>query len=356
MLRLERQFPGADLPNRLSVLLDRQQQLAIQITDEIELVKLHDTMLSLAPQYAIVGDNHLPKADSALSTLHLRFPSPNDLPFDSKILYLHIQSYHALFHTDRTAYFHCLRGLVETWESLPERMVLEEDRYLKTLFSYAEAAGQAGENTAFLSVLAKLKRLLQHQTNLRASEKMKLLNLELKFLAESHQWAEATAFVPEIERALKQFGDKIHPLLRINLISNTIVALFFDAQWSQILTWIDALVSETIKHPSDQWLLLTRTTRWVVAYELHHHETLERELRPFLKTNKTVSADALAQAFEVLLQSETISDEKQGFTSLLGAVEARRALGNMPHLNLLAIWATARVLGVSLAEAEAAHT
>ncbi len=355
LLRLERQFAGPDLKQRLQRLLDTQKVLLRKISEEIELVELQDSMLCLLPQNSIAGLDHKGEADALLHEVQTKYPDPQSLAFDARVLYYYLLSHHALIHGSETAYYNACKHLIETWESLPERIRLEEERYFRTLLTFAESATKTEEVAVVRKSIAKLKRMLEGSTSLRPVESLRIYNLELRFLAERGEWALAIALVPDIQSGLKKFQQSINQLIRLSLLSNAIVTLFVCERWQQIHEWATLLENVTGHQASPSLQGVISAVRWVTDYELHDHESLEKALRPLLKIGKAAAHNPIAQAFADLLSCKSAPEEKNAFLALDAILQADPSMGILPHLDLLGTWANARLKGISLVAAAAAR-
>ena len=355
LLRLERQFAGPDLNQRLQRLHDTQKALLRKINEEIELVELQDQMLCLLPQNSIPDLDNKREADALLQKVQTKYPQPEALAFDAKLIYYHLLSYYALIHGSEFAYYDACKQLIETWESLPDRIRMEEERYFRALLTFAESATKTEEAAVVRKSVAKLKRILEGSTSLRPVESLRIYNLELRFLAERGEWALAIALVPDIQSGLKKFKQSINQLIRLSLLSNAIVTLFVCERWQQIYEWALLLEHVTGHQASPSLQGVMRAVRWVADYELHDHESLEKALRPLLKTTKAAAQNPIAQAFADLLNCKSVLEEKNAFAALAAIIQTDPSTGILPHLDLLGTWANARLKGITLVAAEAAR-
>jgi hypothetical protein len=342
LLRLERQKGGVDLAQRMTELHHRHRFVSRQVTIEAELLEIHDAMLVLLPQQASHPAQCKVQAESLLLSPPL-LADPAAMAFDARILYYYTHCYHALIQGNYDGYHSQYRRLVDTWEALPDRMRMEEERTFKTYVGYAESAALAGQMAAIPKTIAKLKRLLANSSSLRPVEQARILNIEMACMVKTSNHEEGVALLPQVETCIKTFAETIPASIRLGLLSNSLAILASAAQWQHVLKWASLLETEIGPSGTEQFQWLVRATRWVAWYELHQHETLEKALRPLLKITKSAAPDPLALGFAALLASETEAQEQEAYAALQAAVQAQQAVGNLPHLNLLETWAIARL-------------
>lgn len=340
LLRLERQRGGADLAERMSALHLRHSLVAKQLTAEMELLAIHDTMLALLTRMGA----HPARAEAeALLLTPVMMTGPGNLAFDAKVLYWHVMAYHALIVGDHGAYHTHYQHLVEVWDSLPDRMRLEEERAFKTFASFAESAALADRIDQMPRAIEKLKRLLANSSSLKAVEHARILNLELEYLIKASHFRRAAELAEKVSEWLKSSEGKVSGTLRSSLISNALVACFLNGLWESVLQWATKLATALGSSGGEQLQGLVWIAQWVALYELHRDEDLERSLRPHLKATRSTESSAVAMGMSALLDSTDETQERRVLYSILDHVNAQQAISPMPHLDLAAIWIQARV-------------
>ncbi len=351
LLRLERQKGGADLPARLAALHRRHNHVTRQVTLETDLLELHDAMLALLPQQTTDHAQRTVSSEALLLSPQLQL-LPDEMALDARILWHYTHAYYAFIRSNYIGYWQQLGSIVKIWEALPERMRMEEARTFKILTGYAEGATLAGALASIPKTIEKLKRLLERSTTLRPVEMARILNIELEYLSKSERYTEASRLAPQVEHCMKMFASTIAHHVRLSLTSNLLMALFVAAQWENVPKWATILDSEIGPSGAEQFQGIARSSRWVAWYELHQHETLEKALKPFLKTTKSVTPGALALDFAALLASESEVQEKAAFQGLLSTLQTQQSISNLPHLDLLERWVQARLKGARLGQAQ----
>lgn len=351
LLRLERQR-GGSVQGSMDALHLRHSLVARQLSAEMELIAIHDAMLALLTQY---GRNPaLSRAEAeALLLTPVMYSGPDNLAFDAKVLYWHVMAYYALITADYAAYHRHYQQLIDVWESLPDRMRLEEERAFKTFASYAESAALADRLDQMPRAIDKLKRLLASSSVLKAVEQARIMNLELEYVIKVGYLQRAAELAGMVSEWLKTTEAKLPGNLRSSLISNALVACFLNGLWEPVLQWATKLASTVGSSGGEQLQGLVSIAQWVALYELHRHEDLERSLRPHLKATRSTESSAVALGMSALLDSTDETQERRVMYSILDNVNAQKAISPMPHLDLAAIWIQARVTHMPIVQVAA---
>jgi hypothetical protein len=343
-LRLERDLGGAQHRERMAALHQRRKQVLEQVSLETALLELHDAMLDFRQQQAAHPAHSMEASDALLQSPLLQRDLAT-LWFDGKILYCHAHAIHALLHMDFDRLEHWHLQLVVTWEGLPERMRLEEERYFKTYVGYAESVTLAGRMASNPRIMEKLKRMRERNKGLHPMEQARILKIELAWLINTAQFERVFALQEEVKVCLARFADALSPGIRLGLLSNVMVACLILEEWQSLLHWTHAI--ETTVGPHEQLGWVVRACRWVALYELHDHNALEKALRPHLKADRTRRVDPLADCFFHLLGSTSQALENRALNAMESHLAAQKDQG-IPFVNLMETWVQARKQGVRL--------
>jgi hypothetical protein len=350
-MRMERQKSGDNLSARLAPFHTQNQVVAYKVMVEADLLKLHDAMIALMPQHAENTLDAKAQADRLLESPVLRTPLAA-MAFEARILYRYIYSYHAFVQGDNRAYCDCQRQLVEVWNSCPARKDLEQDRYVRMLIGYADSTLTVSAFEESGRVIADIKRRLDKSTRLQIREKARLLNLQLSLHIDMHAWEDAASMEQEIEATLQDASITVHPLARVALVSNLLVAMLISARWAAVIRWAKRLEKEAGPHSAEQWRAMIRYARWIAWYESGEHDPLEAALRQMQREAGPAWESSLARHFVALLEAESPSAEVAAWTALQAQAVAMQAQKSALHLDLLQTWCIARRQGISLPAAE----
>ncbi|MFN8393578.1 MAG: hypothetical protein U0176_02785 [Bacteroidia bacterium] len=341
LMRLQRQR-GASDHKAMEELHGRHKLIARQISAEMELIEVHDQMLALRNRSGSNPSSVYFEAEALLLTPIMR-SDVAALAFDAKVLYWHILSYHAVIRRDYGAYHHCHQHLVEVWESLPDRMRLEEERAFKTLANYAESVAIADRLEDMPKAIDKLKRLLGRSTMLKGAEHVRIMSIELEYFIKVGRNDEAADLANKVREKLEPSSTKIPPALRLSLISNALVSCFLVARWTAVLEWAQQLELEIGPPSGEQLHGLALVTHAIALYELHRHEEMERVLKAHAKAVRREESIGISQAISALLTCEDEVQERRVIQALYQNAQTDDANSAPAYLTLAATWAQARL-------------
>ncbi|MFN8395576.1 MAG: hypothetical protein U0176_13125 [Bacteroidia bacterium] len=337
-MRLERQQASPHQRTRIIALHQRMAVLLEQMQVESKLLARLDTLLWQVKSKPGVSPE--PESDPALDSGTIdELAEPEKLPFDARILYHYILAYTGFLQSNTEEFFTQHQAIIRIWEAHPDRIRLEEGRYLKVLGNHAESCAQADRMEEALKMTSKMQRVLDRSTAIEPSERLRILHVRLRILMVSQSWKDAYHLLPTIIHALSQYGHTIAASVRLVQMANVLITCFMNQRWSEVLDWAITLDRELRNSHSWTWENLIRTATWVAYYELGDLDRLESMTRKAqMGWAEHFPHQVLAQ-LAILAMPQSLQEKSQAFELLRRYfAEDKGVLG--PHLELLRSWVT----------------
>ncbi len=276
-MRLERQLPSKDKQESLHQLHARQLELLQCLERETLLLHGVDEMV------ALLTEKNLADSDRRARMMQIcndaRLPADDRvLLFDSKILFHYMMAYRGIALDHPEGYFDHHEAMIDIWETFPDRIRLEEDRYYKLLAGHAESCIEAKRYASIPKALGKLQRLMLRTAVLDASESARILHIELRYLFETKQWDLAFGVQMSVASLLDQHFESVALPLKTGLISNSLLVCFMCEQWRLVIHWGRRLPADVFHIADGSIPHLIYITRWLAWYQLGDLDAIEREL------------------------------------------------------------------------------
>lgn len=338
-LRLLRQTLPPNIHTSVSNIHQRQRWLTQQLSIEIELTVLVDQLADIMRGIptAATKEQIILHTQQALRSMDL---NQSTLLFEARLLYHHLLGYLDHINGNPQGYFSHNESIIQTWEDLPDRIRLDEDRYFRVLANYAESCTQALKHDLVPRVIAKMKRLLHHTKRLKETEQVRLELIELQHRIAMDHWEAALAGLPQLHARFIQHRLDLTAPVRLAIISNSIVTYAMNHQWATLLTWLTTTSQLLPTSEAKAIGPVSRVARWIAWYSTAMHHELEADIRPSRTGDLDPVLQSIAHVFHQLLQSQSESDETSIRQQLLQSIQLENAQRPAPHLELLQRWAT----------------
>lgn len=228
-----------------------------------------------------------------LQTLSNR-PEFNDL--DDKLFYLQ-QKYHfarSAFHNTQGNFSESLRHnkeILMLWEKYPHFIAEDSQRYKKNLSNYLSTCLTTGKFEEFPAILDKIRSVPCSSDDEEAEEFQNVYFMELLYCMNMQNFDKAEAFLPEIEKGMKKYENKINKARELAFYHNIAIMFFIQHKYKDATTWVRKIIDNGKSDSRQDIQHFARVFNLVLSFESgktllfeHDHRSVQR----YLKQNNTL--------------------------------------------------------------------
>jgi len=249
------------------------------------------------------------------------------------------------------------RRQAEHWESFPDFIQEESQRYKKSLTNYLNCCLGLGRFEEFPGILEKIRSVPCRSEDEEAEEFQNAYYMELIYCMNVNNFEKAEEMLPEIERGLSKYKEKVSTARRLAFCHNIAVMLFLQHKSKEALSWVKRIVNEAKSSSRQDIQHFARLFQLVLHYELGRTTLFEHELR---STQRYLKQNNGYFAFEAtvlqLLRRLPDADNSEKRALFLEFIERLNALKSDPlHKKTLgaeelACWADSHVRKLPMTE------
>ncbi len=218
--------------------------------------------------------------------------------FKSKIYFYQANATHQFILGNIEQAYKYNKQFLDLLEENPKFLKLYAQRYLGTLFNMLidsliigkyDILKEGINRLIMIPTRQEFKSIKNIEVRVFRQRYLLLLNWSLK----QQEFKEATAFIPDIEKGLEQFGNKIEKHHRITFYYLIAYCLFQDQHYEQALRWNNLILNTTNEDVVKEIFYFARTFNLLIHYELENYSLLESLLLStpkYLKSRRTIYA------------------------------------------------------------------
>lgn len=269
-----------------------------QLDNELQLRRLHDQIYTtLATQVELRKASELQMAKAVMASPLLESPRLAG-SWNAKIVYHYTHAYFGRLQGDVKAMKKHFGLMVALWESMPERIAEEGERYLKTIMGYLDACLMDEDTEHFEIELEKIKAFKAGTPRLKALAFRIPVHLELRYHLLTGQYEKGFRLAQEIEKGLRVHAAYISSEVRQYFIYNQIVLFFLGKQYTSCLKWSRKVLDEPLSAIREDIRTAVRVFSLIAHYENQEGEYLEYALR---SAARSLKKEAESHQFELLV-------------------------------------------------------
>lgn len=271
---LKQQASGKDFA-KVMALQEEERKLIGHLHTESELRMLHDRIFALLNQHLNRSDPHFQAEIATLMAHPIAAKDTVDLPFNSHLIFRYVHLYADQAGNDLPAVTQGYAGMVELWESHPERIKAEPERYLLTRIGLLESYHLARKGDAFMRELAAVRALPVPPGKLAATRFYFTFHLELLHVMNTGQPPLTPDLDGTIQQGLEDHAIYLGASVRLALLYNLCSYFFSTANFSPSLRLVNRIVNEPEEEVRRDIRLFSRCIRLMLHFELGNHDLLE---------------------------------------------------------------------------------
>lgn len=220
------QFTQKKLQQNILELSQKLCKVTESLNNEIKLSHIYDQIFLRSREHRVV--RNVKEAD-----LLDKLVAPLNLTEDvAQLTFRELHRYHGIYaiyfrlKQDTVASRAHLRLLVANWEDNPHMIKLQPNEYKLTVSNYLSSCFNTGSFSDFEEHLEKIEKIPCRTFNEEAEQFQNLSLYRLLFHANSGQLARAIALIPEIEKGMVIYSNKVNEARKLALY-HTMVSIYF---------------------------------------------------------------------------------------------------------------------------------
>ena len=328
-----------------------------KITLELKYHHLYDQLFVMLQKYYQFRDEKLLNKVQKIMKNPLITDPPQDLSFESVIMYNLIHSDHAHLIGDTHKSKLHRKKIIEAYEEYPKMQADESLRYLNSLNNYLTSCFHSNDLNEVAKTLQKIKSIVPANLEEESQIFKNSTYLELLFYIQTNQFVLAKKLVPVIESGLKKFGNKL-PKGRILTIYYNIAVLFLVIEeFDECLTWINNIIFGEWENIRQDIQDSAKMLQIILHYELGNVDLLDslmRSTRRHLKESERLyeMETLLLQLVKKLIRTPGKKERNQALEqvkqkiSVLSNINGQVITGTEEIL----LWIESRLNGRSIAD------
>lgn len=253
---------------------EEERKIIEHLRTESELRMLHDRIFALL-------NRHLNRSDAEFReeiTTILANPvvtNPPELPFSSRLvlIYIHLYADQALNDLDSLSLRYS--EMARLWESHPDRISAEPERYLMTRIGLLESYHLARAGDEFMRELAAVRELPVPPGRVAATRFYFTFHLELLHVMNTGRTPLTPDLGATMQQGLKDHSTYLGVSVRLSLRFNLCSYFFSIGQYSSSLRLVNEIVNEPEEDVRRDIRLFSRCIRLMLHFELGNHDLLE---------------------------------------------------------------------------------
>lgn len=269
-----------------------------QLDNELQLRRLHDQIYStLAARVELRKESEMQMARTVMANPLMESPNRSE-SWNAKIVYHYTHAYFGRLQGDIKTMKEHFGRMVTLWESAPQRIAEEGERYLKTIMGYLDACLMDGDTKHFEEVLGKIKRFKANTPKLKALVFRIPIHLELRHHLVTEAYEKGFELGKRIEKGLRIHAAHISKEVRQYFIYNQIVLFFLGKQYSSCLKWSRKILDEPVAATREDIRMAVRVFSLIAHHEQQDGEYLEYALRA---ASRSLKKEAESHRFELMV-------------------------------------------------------
>lgn len=221
-------------------------------------------------------------------------PEFNDL--DDKLFYLQQRFHvaHVTFHSTQGNYLESFKHnkeVLKLWEKFPHFIEEDSQRYKKNLSNYLGNCLTTSKFEEFPAILDKIRAVPCRSDDEEAEEFQNVYFMELLYCMNMQDFEKAEAFLPEIEKGMKKYENKINKARELAFYHNIAIMFFIQHKYKEATTWVRKIIDNGKSDSRQDIQHFARVFNLVLSFESgktllfeHDHRSVQR----YLKQNNTL--------------------------------------------------------------------
>ncbi len=297
-LRLLKLGYQPNLKGELDLAYQQAAKTLAQLDNELQLRRLHDQIYAtVATRVELRKESELQMAQATMADPLLENPDRAG-SWNAGIVYHYTHAYFGRLRGDIKKMKEHFGRMVELWESTPERIREEGERYLKTIMGYLDACLMDEDTDDFEEVMARIKTFKAQTPKLKALVFRIPIHLELRYHLLTEQYENGFQLAPLIEEGLAAHGAYISTGVRQYFLYNQIVLFFLGEDYPSCLKWSRKILDEPLGATREDIRVAVRVFSLIAHFEKEDGEYLDYALRSALRSLKK---EAEAHQFELMV-------------------------------------------------------
>jgi hypothetical protein len=271
---LKQQASGKDF-QKVMEMQQEERQLIENLRTESELRMLHDRIFALLNRRLNRSDSEFQAEIASILQDPILSMDPSGLPFNSRLIQLYIQLYADQARNELASVTVRYSEMVALWESSPERIAAEQERYLMTRMGLLESYHLARAGDDFMRELAALRSLPVPKGRLAATRFYFTFHLELLHVMNTGQPPLTPDLGVTMQQGLEDHTVYLGASVRLSLMFNLCSYFFSIGQYSPSLRLVNNIVNEPEEEVRKDIRLFSRCIRLMLHFELGNHDLLD---------------------------------------------------------------------------------